>query len=179
MISTPIQKWLHVNRNLPDFDKALQSLLGHACVDILRRNFPNSPVFSLEKAFSILSLYYQEELKVPLLDFMSEPLQHASQIVDFCEKASSIILRNKNISENEFFKEMLDLRGVVCPGNAVRAKLVLAGLPDGSELQIALDEGYPIQNVPQTLVAEGYFIKNREKKDDYWIITVLKEEEPK
>ncbi len=178
MISTPIQKWLHVNRNLPDFDKALQSLLCHACVDILRRNFPNSPVFSLEKAFSILSLYYQEELKVPLLDFMSEPLQHASQIVDFCEKTSTFSFQKK-FPEVDFLNEKLDLRGVVCPGNAVRAKLVLAGLPAGSTLQIALDEGYPIQNVPQTLVAEGYFIKNREKKDDYWIITVLKEEEPK
>ena len=179
MNQTAIQKWLHVNRNLPEFDKALQSLLGHACVDILRRNFPNRPIFSLEKAFSLFSLFYQEELNVPMLDWMSNPLQYASSIVDFCEKASSITLRNKKICEYEFFKEMLDLRGVVCPGNAVRAKLVLAGLPEGRDLQIALDEGYPIQNVPQTLVAEGYIINKREKKDDYWIITVLKEEEPK
>jgi TusA-related sulfurtransferase len=178
MNQTPIQKWLHVNRNLPEFDKALQSLLGHACVDILRRNFPNKPVFSLEKAFSLFFLFYQEELNVPMLDWMSNPLQYASSIVDFCEKASTVSLQKK-LPEMDFLNEKLDLRGVVCPGNAVRAKLVLAGLPAGSLFQIALDEGYPIQNVPQTLVAEGYFIKNREKKDDYWIITVLKEEEPK
>lgn len=178
MFQTPIQRWFHVNRNLPDFDKALQSLLGHVCVDILRRNFPKNPVFSLEKAFSFISLFYSDELKEPLLDWMSEPLQNASSIVNFCEKSSTITL-HKTLPEDLFLKESLDLRGVVCPGNAVRAKLILAGLPAGSLLQIALDEGYPIQNVPQTLVAEGYFIKNREKKDDYWILSVLKKEEAK
>src|SRR5574344_2277788 len=168
MNQTPIQKWLHVNRNLPEFDKALQSLLGHACVDILRRNFPNKPVFSLEKAFSLFFLFYQEELNVPMLDWMRNPLQYASSIVDFCEKASTVSLQKK-FPEVDFLNEKLDLRGVVCPGNALRAKLVLAGLPAGSTLQIGLDEGYPIKNVAQTLVAEGYFIKNREKKEDDWV----------
>lgn len=178
MFQTPIQKWLQINRDLPDFDHSLRSLLGHACVNILRCSFPCTPIFSLEEAFSTLSLFYTDDLGVPLLEWMSEPLAHASQIVDFCEKSAAIKLQ-KPLPEKNHLIETLDLRGVVCPLNAVRAKLVLAGLPKGCSLQIYLDDGYPIQNVPQTLVAEGYFIEYREKKGSFWILSVLKKEEAK
>lgn len=178
MFQTPIQKWLQVNRNLPDFDRSLQFLLGHACLNILRRAFPSSPIFSIEEAFTTLSLFYSEDLGVPLLEWMSEPLEYANQIADFCEKTNMIKLQ-KPLPNTIQLIQKLDLRGVVCPLNAVRAKLVLAGLPMGSTLQIYLDDGYPIQNVPQTLVAEGYFIEYRQKKGSFWILSVLKKEEAK
>jgi TusA-related sulfurtransferase len=56
----------------------------------------------------------------------------------------------------------------------VRARLALAGLPEGFRIKIALDEGSPIENVPQALVADGHNVVFREKKANFWEITVVK-----
>ena len=70
--------------------------------------------------------------------------------------------------------DVLDLRGVVCPGNAARSRLVMSGYPRGRVLKIDLDEGSPIENVPGALVADGCSILSREKKDGFWEISVVK-----
>lgn len=49
----------------------------------------------------------------------------------------------------------LDLRGVRCPINFVKAKLKLETLNIGDKLAIVLDDGEPIQNVPASLKNEG------------------------
>jgi TusA-related sulfurtransferase len=69
---------------------------------------------------------------------------------------------------------LLDLRGVVCPNNSMRSRLVMAGLPEGAELEIYLDEGSPIENVPGALVADGHVVKKRQKKEGFWSISVVK-----
>ena len=69
---------------------------------------------------------------------------------------------------------LLDLRGVACPRNAVRSRLVMAGYPCGKVLEIWLDSGSPIENVPGSLVADGHKVLNREKKADYWVLKVVK-----
>jgi TusA-related sulfurtransferase len=50
----------------------------------------------------------------------------------------------------------------------------MAGYPRGKELEIWLDEGSPIENVPGSLVADGNKVVFREKKGDYWVIKVVK-----
>ncbi|MCF0224630.1 MAG: sulfurtransferase TusA family protein [Fibrobacter sp.] len=72
--------------------------------------------------------------------------------------------------------EILDLRGVACPRNAARSRLVLAGLPKGYRLTIYLDEGSPIENVPTSLVADGHIVEKRQKNGDFWVLTVVKGE---
>jgi sulfite reductase (ferredoxin) len=49
----------------------------------------------------------------------------------------------------------IDLRGVACPMNYVKAKLELEKIPVGEILEIILDEGEPIQNVPASFSADG------------------------
>jgi sulfite reductase (ferredoxin) len=49
----------------------------------------------------------------------------------------------------------IDLRGVACPINFVKAKLALERLPHGSILNIYLDDGAPIENVPASFKAQG------------------------
>lgn len=51
--------------------------------------------------------------------------------------------------------DTIDLRGVACPLNYVKAKLALEQLAGGSELEILLDEGDPIANVPRSLADDG------------------------
>jgi len=51
---------------------------------------------------------------------------------------------------------VIDLRGVTCPTNFVKAKLALEDLEPGATAQILLDDGEPVKNVPRSLKAEGH-----------------------
>jgi TusA-related sulfurtransferase len=50
----------------------------------------------------------------------------------------------------------LDLRGVPCPMNWVRARLLLETLEPGAELQVQLDGGEPIASVPRSAIEDGH-----------------------
>ncbi len=49
----------------------------------------------------------------------------------------------------------LDLRGVPCPLNLVKAKLALEKVAIGDILEIEVDDGEPIQNLPVSLGRQG------------------------
>lgn len=53
---------------------------------------------------------------------------------------------------------VLDLRGTPCPINFIRTKLQLAQMPTGSLLEVWLDPGEPVEQVPDSLLMEGYEI---------------------
>lgn len=54
--------------------------------------------------------------------------------------------------------ELLDLRGTPCPINFVRTKLRLERMASGENLEVWLDGGEPIEQVPDSLKMEGYLI---------------------
>jgi TusA-related sulfurtransferase len=62
----------------------------------------------------------------------------------------------------------LDLRGVKCPLNFVKAKLALEKLCPGSELKMVLDQGEAIETVPKSILAEGYEIIYQKQVLDYF-----------
>ncbi|MBP0031226.1 sulfurtransferase TusA family protein [Roseofilum sp. Guam] len=53
----------------------------------------------------------------------------------------------------------LDLRGTPCPLNFVRTKLQLEKMAPGSLLEVWLDAGEPIEQVPDSLKMAGYPIE--------------------
>jgi sulfite reductase (ferredoxin) len=67
-----------------------------------------------------------------------------------------------------------DLRGVACPMNFVQAKILLATMQSGERLEIWLDDGPPINNVPGSVRNEGHEIVEQKAKDDYWILIIKK-----
>jgi len=70
----------------------------------------------------------------------------------------------------------LDLRGVACPMNFVKAKLRLESLNVGEALAIILDDGEPIQNVPASFRNEGQAIEeSTDLGDGHWRVVVRKE----
>ncbi len=71
-------------------------------------------------------------------------------------------------------EDSLDLRGVVCPMNFVKTKLKLESMEDGEILEVILDSGEPIQNVPKSLKDEGHKIVGVTKEDDYFTLKVEK-----
>jgi TusA-related sulfurtransferase len=52
----------------------------------------------------------------------------------------------------------MDLRGVPCPLNYVRTKLKLERLEPGSQLEVWLDPGEPVERVPDSLKLAGHLI---------------------
>ena len=71
--------------------------------------------------------------------------------------------------------EPLDLRGVVCPLNFVKAKIALEPLADGETLEILLDDGEPVRNVPRSLKDDGDEIVSLERRPEgHWLANVRK-----
>jgi TusA-related sulfurtransferase len=66
----------------------------------------------------------------------------------------------------------LDLRGTPCPINFVRTKLKLEQLPPGQLLEVWLDPGEPIAQVPDSLVMAGYPIAQVIDRDGYFALQV-------
>lgn len=62
--------------------------------------------------------------------------------------------------------DCLDLRGTLCPLNFVYTKLRLEELAAGEELEVILDDGEPIRNVPRSLKQEGHRVLSMEKLED-------------
>lgn len=70
--------------------------------------------------------------------------------------------------------EVLDLEGVACPNNFVKTKLKLEDMEQGQILEIILDDGEPIKNVPRAVKEEGHEILKVEKIDDKWKLLIKK-----
>ena len=66
----------------------------------------------------------------------------------------------------------LDLRGTPCPINFVRTKLRLEQMSPGSLLEVWLDPGEPIEQVPDSLTMEGYQMEAIENKEGFFALLV-------
>jgi len=65
-----------------------------------------------------------------------------------------------------------DLRGVACPLNFVKAKIELEKVPVGSVIEVLLDEGEPIRNVPASFADQGQEVIGTVKTDDHFCLRV-------
>ncbi|MFM8297100.1 MAG: sulfurtransferase TusA family protein [Microcystis aeruginosa] len=68
----------------------------------------------------------------------------------------------------------LDLRGTPCPINFVRTKLQLEKMTAGERLEVWLDAGEPIEQVPTSLTVEGYQIESIENRDSFFVLKVYR-----
>ncbi|MBF2065802.1 MAG: sulfurtransferase TusA family protein [Calothrix sp. C42_A2020_038] len=66
----------------------------------------------------------------------------------------------------------LDLRGTPCPINFVRTKLNLEKMPPGSLLEVWLDPGEPIEQVPDSLTMSGYKVEQITDCSGYFSLLV-------
>lgn len=69
-----------------------------------------------------------------------------------------------------------DLRGVICPMNFVKTKVALARIHAGERIEILLDDGEPIDNVPRSVKSEGHEIISRERSGSHWSVVIEKKE---
>lgn len=62
--------------------------------------------------------------------------------------------------------QKLDLRGVLCPINFVKTKLKLEEMEINQVLEVILDDGDPMRNVPRSVKEEGHRVIKVEKLPD-------------
>ena len=77
-------------------------------------------------------------------------------------------IENSQASE----KVLLDLRGTPCPINFVRTKLKLAQMSAGEILEVWLDAGEPIEQVPHSLAMEGYTEQDIVEEGTFFKMTI-------
>ena len=67
----------------------------------------------------------------------------------------------------------LDLRGTPCPINFVRTKLRLQQMQPGELLEVWLDAGEPIEQVPDSLTMAGYQIEQIRDCSNYFSLLLI------
>lgn len=162
-----VERWISANSDLSNFGDALKTLVSYACVEWFRRT--TGEILDSSEALSRVLLARLPQFRIA--EWLENPKDHCPEIADFCDKIKTLPLPDALKKEPS---DKLDLRGVQCPMNAVRSRLVMSGYPAQKTLNIYLDDGSPIENVPGALVADGHQVLSREKKDGYWHLKVVK-----
>jgi TusA-related sulfurtransferase len=74
--------------------------------------------------------------------------------------------------------QVIDLRGVSCPTNFVKAKLALEDMEAGDTVRILLDDGEPVKNVPRSLKAEGHkLVGLKQAAEGHYVLELEKVDE--
>jgi len=68
----------------------------------------------------------------------------------------------------------LDLQGVLCPLNFVKAKLKLEEMEPGDVLELIIDDDEGATNVPRSLKNEGHQVLSLEKQGNTYRMLVKK-----
>ena len=71
-------------------------------------------------------------------------------------------------------KKRINLHGVACPMNLVKAKLALEELESGDQMEVILDAEEAILNVPRSLKDEGHKIIKVDPVEETFRITIEK-----
>lgn len=171
----PLERWLAANRESPNLDASLRLLLGHAFWGIFRRTNPEFSVFSPEKAISLVQRLPAGVFPDSVGEWLANPQRNAVEIVRFCENSKDFELPG-NLDLSGFLTGRVDLRGVHCPTASVRARLVLSGMSAGEEVTLLVDDAEPIENVPRAMLEDGNRVVSREKKGNYWVLKVRKQD---
>ena len=107
-----------------------------------------------------------------LLSVLDSDLVFKVPATDVPEKEEAV---SEPIVEETVKENFMDLRGVACPMNFVKAKLKMEMMEIGETLELILDDGRPIENVPGSFRHEGQEVAEMvEIDDDHWRIKIVK-----
>ncbi len=85
------------------------------------------------------------------------------------------LIQKAEPDKNKAKKHIIDLRGVTCPLNFVKAKLELERVETGSILEILLDEGEPVRNVPDSFIQQGQEILEVKNIGEHFCVKVRRQ----
>jgi len=107
-----------------------------------------------------------------LYEGMDDSLQFKTQLAKPAQpKVEVTSQKEANVSAEVRVK---DFRGVACPMNFVKTKIELSSLKSGDLLEIWLDDGQPIQNVPGSVRNEGHEVVSVVQDGIFWKVLIKK-----
>ncbi|MCK5094813.1 MAG: sulfurtransferase TusA family protein, partial [Spirochaetes bacterium] len=86
------------------------------------------------------------------------------------------VVNNTGNTENRAGGHIVDLRGVACPLNFVKAKLELEKIDIGEIIDFLLDDGEPVRNVPASFQEQGQDVVEVEKSGGHFRVRVRRKE---
>lgn len=107
--------------------------------------------------------------ELPAIKALAEQVK---RLYDTMDTAFNFYTSDKKKESSQEIKK--DFRGVTCPMNFVKTKIELAKLQPKDRLEILLDDGEPIENVPGSVRGEGHIILKQEKVGDHWSVLIEK-----
>lgn len=131
----------------------------------------------------LVNRHYADLLVLAKLGLISELHKHREAILAMAEEVTTLY---KNMDDSLRFKPVQteapiaatilekDYRGVACPMNFVKTKLVLDTMAAGQQLRILLDDGEPIQNVPNSVKLEGHKVLDQTQVGPHWSVLIEK-----
>ncbi|MCD7964019.1 MAG: sulfurtransferase TusA family protein [Rikenellaceae bacterium] len=125
------------------------------------------------KAGNTDSLITSREKVIELSNDIDELYKNMDDSLQFKNvvKENNNPVEKKTIEPASAFKY---LRGVACPMNFVQTKIMLSGMKPDQLLEILLDDGQPIANVPGSVRNEGHEVLSQEMHDGYWKVLIKK-----
>jgi len=107
-------------------------------------------------------------------DFTKKFYKEVKNIYSLIDSNFNFPVTAKEKVKEEKLSLVYDLRGTPCPINYVKIKLKLEELKIGDILEVYLDDGEPIQNVPKSLKNDGQEILKIEQVENYFKVFVRK-----
>ena len=128
---------------------------------------------------TLLNAYYGKLLEG---DADEKAIELAEEVIKLYESMDNTLkfAKEKELScANNVAKEIQkahfkDLSGVACPMNFVKTKMELSKIGSGEVLEILLDDGAPIENVPKSVAGEGHTVEAAIKEGNGWRVRIVK-----
>lgn len=156
--------------------KGLEASTKMEAVQLFRDNFVGRHI---DESFKyITDRYLNEDTLTPEeTKKFTDAVKELYEAMDDSLKFPEIIEMSESNPEpdtSNMDERILDYRGVPCPMNYVKAKLILETMEEGEEVKILLDDGEPIENVPASIKEEGHHILDQYKEGNIWVLMVKK-----
>lgn len=142
----------------------------------LYQNMDDSLQFKLPAAQSPTDFTENTDSKEKSAESNSKEEKSVSSVKSVGQKNTSENEQKSSAGEPEAISPDVkkDFRGVMCPMNFVKTKIALTPMQSGQILEILLDDGAPIENVPGSVKNEGHTILSTEKVENYWKVLIKK-----
>jgi len=139
-------------------------------VDTARTNqdfdFTNKKTEVILLANAVIQLYGSMDDSLQFKTHAASPLKE--------EDPADLIEKIEELPEVTTDIRLKDFRGVACPMNFVKTKIELSSLKSGDLLEVWLDDGQPIQNVPGSVRNEGHEVLSVIQVEDFWKVLIQK-----
>ena len=109
-----------------------------------------------------------------IIDLSNDVIALYESMDDSLQFKNSNMPTEKPLASNNLIARKKDFRGVACPMNFVKTKVELSTLKSGDRIEVWLDDGAPIQNVPGSLRNEGHKVLEEKRIGEYWSVLVEK-----